>query len=127
MFLKAVPNPHAAGRLARVVHYRQGEDRVFAIDAEALHRNPGLLNIFDRRNEIRLRVLDFTAYCILLLSVIASVALTWWLFVPGFAASVLMIATNRKLAGHVAMRAARKSSEAFLYLHSAGVLWLIQR
>ena len=53
-------------------------------------------------------------------------AIVWWLFIPGLAACAFMIAANRKLAGETAMRAARRSTEAFLYLHTAGVLWLVQ-
>ncbi|MEQ8558078.1 MAG: hypothetical protein RIB03_07135 [Henriciella sp.] len=126
MFLRTAPNPHDQGRPARVVRFRHDEDRVFAIDADELHRNPRLLNTFASYNELAVRVLDAIAYMILLVSVIASFAVTWWLFIPGLAACALMVAVNRKLAGEVAMRAARKSSEAFLYLHTAGVLWLEQ-
>ncbi len=127
MFLRTAPNPHDEGRPARVVRFKQDEERVFAIDADELHRNPRLLNSFSRLNEFRIRALDFVAYTILVLFVIASFAIAWWLIIPGLAACVFMIAINRKLAGEVAMRAARKSTEAFLYLHTIGVLWLIQR
>lgn len=126
MFLRTVPNPHDEGRPTRVVRYEQEEEQVFAIDAEQLHRNPQLLNTFGRLNEFTLRFLDTLAYAILLVSVIASFAIAWWIFMPGAAACVFMIAINRKFAGEVAMRAARKSSEAFLYLHTIGVLWLVQ-
>lgn len=127
MFLRTAPNPHEKGRPARVVRFRHDDDRVFAIDADQLHRNPRLLNMFGRLNEFKVRVLDTIAYAILLVAVIASFAYAWWLFIPGFIACALMIAVNRKLAGEVAMRAARRSSEAFLYLHTVGVLWLIQQ
>lgn len=127
MFLKTAPNPHEEGRPARVVRFRQSGDQMYAIDADELHRNPQLLNTFGRLNEFKVRFLDTIAYAILLVSVIASFAYAWWLFIPGFIACALMIAVNRKLAGEVAMRAARRSTEAFLYLHTVGVLWLIQQ
>ena len=126
MFLRTAPNPHDDGREARVVRFRHDEERVFAIDADELHRNPRLLNTFGRVNEFSIRVLDFVAYGILLGSVIASFAMAWWLFMPGLLACALMIAANRKFAGEVAVRAARRSTEAFLYLHTVGVLWLVQ-
>ncbi|WP_084396346.1 hypothetical protein [Henriciella aquimarina] len=126
MFLRTVPNPHDEGRQARVVRFRQDEDRTFAIDADQLHRNPRLLNMFGKLNEFRVRMLDFVAYTVLIASVIASFVVAWWLFVPGLAACALMIAANRKFAAEVAMRAARRSTESFLYLHTIGVLWLVQ-
>ena len=67
------------------------------------------------------------AYAILIASVIAAFAIAWWIVIPGLVACVLMIAVNRKRAGEVAMRAARRSTEAFLYLHTIGVLWLVQQ
>ena len=126
MFLRTAPNPHDEGRPARIVRYEQDEDRVFAIDADQLHRKPELLNVIVRHNEITVRALDALAYAILIVSVIAAVAIAWWLVIPGLVACVAMIAVNRKRAGEVAMRAASKSTEAFLYLHTVGVLWLVQ-
>lgn len=127
MFLRTAPNPHDEGRPARVVRFQQEEDRVFAIDADQLHRNPGLLNTFSRHHEFTVRALDAVAYAILIVSVIAAFSIAWWIFIPGLAACAFMIAVNRKRTGEVAMRAARKSTEAFLYLHTIGVLWLIQQ
>ncbi|MEE2878987.1 MAG: hypothetical protein VX593_08285 [Pseudomonadota bacterium] len=126
MFLRTAPNPHDDGRLARIVRFRQDEDRVFAIDADELHRNPRLLNSFSNHHEFTVRALDALAYAILIVAVIAALAIDWWIVIPGLAACVFMIAVNRKRTGEVAMRAARKSSEAFLYLHTIGVLWLVQ-
>lgn len=126
MFLRTAPNPHDEGRPARIVRFEQDEDRVFAIDADQLHRHPQLLNSLVRHNEFMVRALDALAYAILLVSVIAAVAIAWWLVLPGLVACVAMIAVNRKRAGEVAMRAARKSTEGFLYLHTIGVLWLVQ-
>lgn len=127
MFLRTAPNPHDEGRPTRIVRFEQTQDQIYAIDADELHRNPRLLNTFSRINELKVRVLDGVAYMVLLLSIIASFAIAWWIFMPGLAACAFMIATNRKLAGETAMRAARKSTEAFLYLHTIGVLWLVQQ
>jgi len=127
MFLRTAPNPHDEGRPARIVRFEQDEDRVFAIDADQLHRNPRLLNMLSRHHEFTVRALDALAYAILILSVIAAFSIAWWIVIPGLAACVFMIAVNRKRTGEVAMRAARKSSEAFLYLHTIGVLWLVQQ
>ena len=126
MFLRTAPNPHDDGRPTRVVRFEQTEDQVYAIDADELHRNPKLLNSFHKLNEFKVRSLDAVAYAVLLIAIIASFAIVWWLFIPGLAACAFMIAVNRKLAGETAMRAARRSTEAFLYLHTAGVLWLMQ-
>ena len=127
MFLRTAPNPHDEGRPARIVRFEQDENRVFAIDADQLHRNPRLLNMLSKHHEFTVRALDTLAYLILIVSVIAAIAIAWWILIPGLAACVFMIAVNRKRTGEVAMRAARKSTEAFLYLHTIGVLWLVQQ
>ena len=75
MFLRTAPNPHDQGRPARVVRFQQEEDRVFAIDADELHRNPKLLNTFSRHHEFTARALDAVAYAILIASVIAAFAI----------------------------------------------------
>ena len=126
MFLRTAPNPHDDGRPTRVVRFEQTDDQIYAIDADELHRNPKLLNTLNKFNEFKVRSLDAVAYMVLLLAIIASFAVVWWLFIPGLAACAFMIAVNRKLAGETAMHAARKSTEAFLYLHTIGVLWLVQ-
>ncbi|MEM5515631.1 hypothetical protein WNY37_01640 [Henriciella sp. AS95] len=126
MFLRTVPNPYDEGRPTRVVRFEQPDDQVYAIDAEQLHKNPKLLNQFSRLNEFKLRSLDFLAYAILVLFIIASLAVAWWLFIPGLTACALMVAINRKFAGETAARAARRSTQDFLYLHTIGVLWIVQ-
>ncbi|WP_370234216.1 MULTISPECIES: hypothetical protein [Henriciella] len=126
MFLRTVPNPYDDGRPTRVVRFEQPDDQVYAIDAEQLHRHPKLLNEFSRLNEFKVRTLDTLACATLVLFVIASLSVAWWLFIPGLVACAFMIAINRKFAGETAMRAARRSTEAFLYLHTIGVLWIVQ-
>ena len=97
----------------------------FAIDAEELHKRPELLNAFGRNMYVRFRVLDALAYLICLLGVLATFAVVWWAFMPGFAICVLMLGANRKSAGEIARKAATRSVDDFRALHEMGCLWLV--
>jgi len=125
MFLKCQPNPHRGGRMTRAIIYEQAPGQHFAIDAETLHKQPELLNDFGSYMHTRFRVLDALAYFICLAGVLASLALVWWMFLPGMALSLALGAVARWLAAHVARTAAKKSYEALLRLHSMQLMWLI--
>jgi hypothetical protein len=98
----------------------------FAIDAEALHRQPDLLKPFGRWLHVRLRVLDAAAYLICLLGVLAVPAAGWWAAGAGLAICVLMLTANRKTAGRLARAATRRSADHFRQLHEMGCLWLVK-
>lgn len=126
MFLRCYPNPHQAGRMTRTVMLRNSADHKYAIDAETLHRQPELLNAFRPNMHVRMKVLDGLAYLACLVGVLASLSVAWWLFAPGLAACVMMLATNRKAAGEIARKAATRSVDAFRNLHEMGVIWLVR-
>ncbi len=125
MFLKVVANPHAEGRLTRTVMYEAAPGQVYAIDAERLHIEPNLLDEFAEGAALKVRMLDYAAYFVLVASVLASFFAVFWLFMPGVAACALMLSVNRKSAGEIARRAARRSSDSFRQLHEMGLLWLV--
>ena len=114
MFLKCQPNPHRGGRMTRALIYEQSPGQRFAIDAEILHKQPELLNDFGRYMHARFRILDAVAYFICLAGVLASLALVWWAFLPGIAICTMMLAVNRKAAGEIARKAAKKATMPFL-------------
>lgn len=126
MFLKCYPNPHQSGRMTRAVMLRTQGERHYAIDAETLHKQPELLNAFGRHSYLRMKLLDGLAYMACLIGVLASLSVVWWMFVPGLAVCVMMLATNRKTAGEIARRATYRSVDAFRSLHEMGVLWLVR-
>ena len=125
MYLRCRPNPHFGGRMTRALTFESAPGQRFAIDAETLHKRPELLSAFGPWMYLRFRVLDACAYLIFLLSVLGSLQYNWWLFIPGLAACVLMLAANRKSAGAVARNAARRSADHFRRLHEIGCLWLV--
>ena len=88
-------------------------------------KQPELLNDFGSYMHTRFRVLDALAYFICLAGVLASLAFVWWMFLPGIAICTMMLAVNRKAAGEIALRAARKSADNFRKLHEMGCLWLV--
>ncbi len=125
MFLKCHPNPHRGGRMTRALVYEEAPGQRYAIDAEALHKQPELLKEFGQFMYVRFRVLDALAYLICLLGALVSVFYLWWAFIPGLAICVLMLAVNRHAAGEIARAAARKSVDDFRRLHEMGCLWLV--
>lgn len=125
VFLRPEPNPHQSGRMTRAVLLKASADQTYAIDAEWLHKQPQLLNQFGEHMDIRFRLLDTMAYLLCLLGVIGSFSVAWWLFLPGIAACVMMLAVNRKSAGEIARKQALRSVDAFRHLHEIGALWLV--
>ncbi|HPF23834.1 MAG TPA: hypothetical protein PK417_10165 [Hyphomonas sp.] len=125
MFLKCEPNPHQGGRMTRAVLFDHGAGQRFAIDAEALHKQPDLLNEFGAHNGLRFKTLDAVAYGLCFVGGVGTVTVAWWMFFIGLAACVLMLAANRKSAGEAARNAARRSVDDFRRLHELGCLWLV--
>ncbi|MEO9969748.1 MAG: hypothetical protein ABJG15_07975 [Hyphomonadaceae bacterium] len=125
MFLKTVANPYADGQQTSALLYKPREGQTFAINAEKLHANPGLLNAFGTWRGPLIRALDALAFGCLALGIFVAVKVAWWLFLPCFAANIAMLVINRKTAGRMARKAARASNENFLYLHQHKAIWLV--
>jgi len=125
MFLKLVPNPYEDGMPKRAVLYHPNHTQTFAIDAEALHRDPTLLQSFGWWKPIFIRVLDTLAYGLILLGVLGAMKFAWWLFIPCTAATSAMLLVNRKTAGELARAAAEESSDNLFYLHENKAIWLV--
>lgn len=125
MFLKCEPNPHQNGRMTRAMMMEFQPGSRFAIDAETLHKQPHLLNAFSRFMHVRIRILDALAYLCVLLGVLGSISFAWWLFIPGLALCIVMLAIIRRTAGNMARKAARRSTDDFRALHDMGCLWFV--
>ncbi len=126
MFLRCEPNPHDGGRLTRAVFMESPPGTRFAIDAEALHRNPHLLDAFGRHHRFWVRGLDTFACLAGAAGVASALFVGWWIAIWCLGVCTLMLAVNRKLAGTIARSAARRSTEHFRKLHEIGCLWLVQ-
>lgn len=126
MFLRCEPNPHDNGRMTRAIFFENTPGTRFAIDAETLHKRPELLNAFRPFMDLRVKLLDTIAYMMLLVSVIGSISVAWYLFIPGLATCILMLMANRLTAGDVARQAAKRSTDSFRVLHEMGCLWLVR-
>ncbi|MEO0881654.1 MAG: hypothetical protein AAFY34_02875 [Pseudomonadota bacterium] len=125
MFLKLIANPYENGMPKRAVLYHPNHTQTFAIDAEALHRDPTLLQVFGWWKPILIRVLDAVAYSLILVGVLGALKFAWWLFLPCTAATAAMLLVNRKAAGELAKAAAEESSENLFYLHDNRAIWLV--
>lgn len=123
--LQAIPNPHRDGKMTRTVLFETGPGQTFAVDAEQLHTMPRLLEGVRTNASWIIRGLDCTAYIILASSIAMSFFVAWWLWIPGsFIYSAIRYVVQRS-AGSFAKKAALKSNDAFLYLHSIGALWVV--
>ena len=91
MFLKCEPNPHQGGRMTRAVLFNHAGGQRFAIDAEALHKKPDMLNEFGPLNSLRFRTLDAIAYGLCFVGGVGTIMVAWWMFFVGLAACVLML------------------------------------
>lgn len=125
MFLQLIPNPYEGGMPKRAVLYHPNHTQTYAIDAEALHRNPTLLQTFGWWKPHLIRVLDGLAYSFILLGVLGAMKFAWWLFLPCTVATAAMLLVNRKAAGEIAKSAAEESSENLFYLHDQQAIWLV--
>ncbi|MCZ4297057.1 hypothetical protein [Henriciella marina] len=125
MFLAVAPNPHKNGAPTRIAKLAKRGGPVWAIDAEALHRNPELLAPFGRNAPTWIKLADAMSVVFVMLAVMGSFMIGWWMFLPGMALSLALGAVARWLAAHVARKAAKQSYEALLRLHSMQLMWLI--
>ncbi|MEL6323239.1 MAG: hypothetical protein AAGJ29_04945 [Pseudomonadota bacterium] len=125
MFLKPVPSPYEDGLPKRAVFYRPNESQTFAIDAEALHKDPALLKVFGWWKPLAIRALDALAWTLVIAGVVGTIWFAWWMFLPCVIANVAMLLANRKAAGEIARSAAELSNQHFLYLHEQRALWLV--
>ena len=60
-----------------------------------------------------------------MMAVMGSFLIGWWMFIPAMLISLLLGGIARWLAAAVAKRAARRSHEALLKLHSMKLMWLM--
>jgi len=125
MLFRTIPNPHQAGKLTRTLTFEAGPGQVFAVDAEQLHMRPRLLDGLREKSSWVILALDFAAYFILAASLVMSFTVTWWLWIPGTIICTLILQIVQRSAGSLAKDSALKSSDALLYLHSIGALWVV--
>ncbi len=99
-------------------------DQTWALDAEWLHKRLDILQPYSRHQVNRIRFLDIVADALLIAAVLATFFIVWWAGIPllGFACAQRL--SNQRLAGELAARAAKESTDAFLYLYNRGALWL---
>ena len=125
MFLKMTKNPYQDGQPTRTVFYRPNISQIWAINAERLHKHPGLLNTIRPGSSLLLRSLDIMAGLIVLAGGVVSYTHVWWMFIPALIAAIGMRLANRKMAGTIARKAIARSNDNFLYLHSQQAIWLV--
>lgn len=122
---RVIPNPHKNGKMTRTMLFEAGPGQTFAVDAEHLHSSPRLLDGVRTRASWIIRGFDLVAYLILAASLVMSVLVAWWLWIPGSVICAAMLYIVQRSAGSFAREAAMKSNDAFLYLHSVGALWVV--
>jgi len=125
MIFQTMPNPHNEGKLTRTLTFEAGPGQTFAVDAEQLHTKPRLLDGLRAYSSWIIHALDFAAYLILATSIVMSVAVSWWLWIPGLVICAAILQLVQRSAGSVAKQAALTSNNSFLYLHSIGALWVV--
>ena len=125
MIFRTMPNPHNEGKLTRTLTFEAGPGQTFAVDAEQLHTKPGLLDGLRAHSSWIIHALDFVAYLILAASIVMSVTVSWWLWIPGTIICTAILQLVQRSAGSVAKQAALQSNNSFLYLHSIGALWVV--
>ena len=125
MLLAIAPNPHKGGAPTRIARLAQRGGPIWAIDAESLHRNPDLLLPFSRTSPALIRLADALSVVFVMMAVMGSFFIGWWVFISAMALSLILGGLARWLAGSVAKRAARRSHEALVRLHSMELMWLL--
>lgn len=99
-------------------------DQTWALDSEWLHDRIDVLRPYGRHFVNRIRLLDLLCDILILASVISTFFVAWWSGIPLLGFACLQRYANRRMAGELAAKAARESTDAFLYLYNRGALWL---
>ncbi len=99
-------------------------DQTWALDSEWLHNRLDVLRPYGRHYVNRIRMLDLISDLLILASVISTFFVAWWSGIPLLGFACLQRYANRRMAGELAAKAAKESTDAFLYLYNRGALWL---
>ncbi len=99
-------------------------DQTWALDSEWLHNRLDVLRPYGRHYVNRIRMLDLVADLLILASVISTFFVAWWSGIPLLGFACLQRHANRRMAGELAAKAAKESTDAFLHLYNRGALWL---
>ena len=108
------------------VRIKATPDQTWALNADYLHERLDVLNKLGTHYANRIWLLDMVSDVMLLAGVIGAFFVAWWTCIPLVGLACLQRISNRRMAGELAARAARESTDAFLYLYNSGVLWLEQ-
>ena len=98
MLLAIAPNPHKGGAPTRIARLAQRGGPIWAIDAESLHRNPDLLLPFSRTSPALIRLADALSVVFVMMAVMGSFFIGWWVFIPAMALSLILGGLARWLA-----------------------------
>lgn len=101
-------------------------DQTWALDADYLHGRLDVLRKLGTHYANRIWLLDLVSDVMLVAGVMSAFFLAWWACIPLIGLACMQRVSNRRVAGELAGRAAKESTEAFLYLYNSGALWLEQ-
>lgn len=101
-------------------------DQTWAVDADYLHGRLDVLRKLGTHYANRIWLLDLVSDVMLVAGVVSAFFVAWWTCIPLVGLACLQRISNRRMAGELAGRAAKESTDAFLYLYNSGVLWLEQ-
>lgn len=118
------PIPKTGRRDRATIRVTATVDQTWALDSDWLHKRLDVLRPYGRHHVNRIHLLDLIADLLLLSSVLATFFLAWWAGIPLLGFACLQRHANRRMAGELAARAAKESTEAFIYLYNRGALWL---
>ena len=118
------PTPIEDRSPAGIVRIAATVDQVWAFDADFLYNRLEVLKGVGPHYVNRIRMLDMISDMLLIAGIISAFFIAWWTIVPLVGFASLQRVANRRMAGELAAKAARESTDAFLYLYNTGALWL---
>ena len=109
--------------LVRAYVFETRPGAYYAMDAAALHADPGLLMPVAPAFTMVIYALELVALSLIVSGVVAAFLVTPWLLVPGVAGGLLMRRVNRRAAARMAETAIREHGRDFVYLYQSGLIW----
>lgn len=109
------------GRSHELTFETEAGDR-FAVDATALQRRPDLFAPVTPAFSAMMYALELAAGVLILAGLLAGFLIAWWLFLPGLAAGLAMLAANRRTAARMAIDSAMTDNADFTYLYREGLI-----
>ncbi|MEO1029578.1 MAG: hypothetical protein AAFX02_11040 [Pseudomonadota bacterium] len=124
--IERLENPHNGGLKTEAYRFEASPGQVYAIDIGTVYEHPDRVADFGSEFEREIRIADAIAFALLFAGIILTFTLALWMWLPFATLAMLVVRRNKQQVGEQMAQLALEVSGAFMHLHQAGLVWLVQ-